>query len=89
MGKGEKRVADAIEEIRRALPFTLQGIDSDNGSEFINNHLYRYCQGLKIQFTRGRPYKKDDNAHIEQKTSHMSENSWATYAMTQKKRWKR
>ncbi len=67
MGKGEVRVADAMEEIRRALPFALQGIDSDNGSEFINNHLYRYCQGLKIQFTRGRPYKKDDNAHVEQK----------------------
>lgn len=67
MGKGEKRVADAVEEMRSALPFTLLGIDSDNGSEFINNHLYRYCQGMKIQFTRGRPYKKDDNAHIEQK----------------------
>ena len=37
------------------------------GSEFINNHLYRYCQAQEIQFTRGRPYKKDDNAHIEQK----------------------
>lgn len=67
MGKGEKRVADAIEQMRGALPFTLRGIDSDNGSEFINHHLYRYCQGRKIQFTRGRPYKKDDNAHIEQK----------------------
>lgn len=67
MGKAEKRVADAVEEMRRALPFALLGIDSDNGSEFINNHLYRYCQGRKIQFTRGRPYKKDDNAHIEQK----------------------
>jgi hypothetical protein len=43
------------------------GIDSDNGSEFINAHLYHYCQALQIQFTRGRPYKKDDNAHIEQK----------------------
>jgi len=49
------------------LPFALRGIDSDNGSEFINNHLYRYCQTQEIQFTRGRPYKKDDNAHIEQK----------------------
>ena len=45
----------------------MRGIDSDNGSEFINDHLYRYCQGGDIQFTRGRPYKKDDNAHIEQK----------------------
>jgi hypothetical protein len=41
--------------------------DSDNGSEFINDCLWKYCKDLKIQFTRGRPYKKDDNAHIEQK----------------------
>jgi hypothetical protein len=56
-----------LEEVRQALPFRLRGIDSDNGSEFINSHLYRYCQAQEIQFTRGRPYKKDDNAHIEQK----------------------
>src|SRR3972149_6795610 len=53
------------------LPFRLRGIDSDNGSEFINNHLLTFCQqrpvGCAIQFTRSRPYKKDDNAHIEQK----------------------
>jgi len=66
-GRGEHRVQRALEEIRQALPFRLRGIDSDNGSEFINNHLYRYCQAQEIQFTRGRPYKKDDNAHIEQK----------------------
>ena len=64
---GETRVQTALEEIRQALPFRLRGIDSDNGSEFINNHLFRYCQTQEIQFTRGRPYKKDDNAHIEQK----------------------
>ncbi len=67
LGRGESRVQTALDEIRRALPFRLQGIDSDNGSEFINDHLYRYCQAYAIQFTRGRPYKKDDNAHIEQK----------------------
>jgi len=67
LGRGEVRVQEALDEIRRALPFRLQGIDSDNGSEFINDHLYRYCQAHTIQFTRGRPYKKDDNAHIEQK----------------------
>jgi hypothetical protein len=67
LGRGEARVQAALEEIRQALPFRLRGIDSDNGSEFINDHLYRYCQTLAIQFTRGRPYKKDDNAHIEQK----------------------
>lgn len=67
LGKGQHRVKEAMEDIRLALPFKLLGIDSDNGSEFINDHLYRYCQSLHIQFTRGRPYKKDDNAHIEQK----------------------
>jgi transposase InsO family protein len=42
-------------------------LDSDNGSEFINWHLERWCKQRQIQLTRGRPYKKDDNAHIEQK----------------------
>jgi len=67
MGKGETGVVDALENIRQALPFELKGIDSDNGSEFINYHLLRYCEKHRIQFTRSRPYKKDDNAHIEQK----------------------
>ena len=67
LGKGEVTVQQALERLRQALPFRLQGIDSDNGSEFVNHHLYRYCQQQEIQFTRGRPYKKDDNAHIEQK----------------------
>ena len=67
MGKGQKGVCEAMEEMRQSLPFALLGIDSDNGSEFINHHLQGYCQDRKIQFTRGRPYKKDDNAHIEQK----------------------
>ena len=67
MGKGQERVQQALETLRAALPFQLRGIDSDNGSEFINDHLYRYCRHDGIQFTRGRPYKKDDNAHIEQK----------------------
>jgi hypothetical protein len=66
-GKGEAGVVEALEAIRRELPFPLRAIDSDNGSEFINHHLYRYCQEHRIQFTRGRPYQKDDNAHIEQK----------------------
>ncbi len=67
LGKGQEGVRQALEEIRQALPFPLRGIDSDNGSEFINAHLFGYCQSRAIQFTRGRPYKKDDNAHIEQK----------------------
>lgn len=67
LGKGQEGVRRALDQLRQTLPFPLQGIDSDNGSEFINDHLYRYCQTQQIQFTRGRPYKKDDNAHIEQK----------------------
>jgi hypothetical protein len=67
LGKSQVAVQTALEELREALPFALRGIDSDNGSEFINQHLWDYCQRQEIQFTRGRPYKKDDNAHIEQK----------------------
>jgi hypothetical protein len=67
LGKAQLRVQQGLAEIRRALPFPLQGIDSDNGSEFINFHLVGYCKAEGIQFTRGRPYKKDDNAHVEQK----------------------
>src|SRR5206468_326161 len=67
LGKGETGIVAALEDMRQALPFALQGIDSDNGSEFLNHHLVRYCRTQQIQFTRGRPYKKDDNAHIEQK----------------------
>lgn len=67
LGKSQIRVQDALERLRQQLPFALRGIDSDNGSEFINAHLHRYCHDRDIQFTRGRPYKKDDNAHIEQK----------------------
>jgi integrase-like protein len=67
LGKSQVAVQRALEELREALPFRLRGIDSDNGSEFINQHLWDYCQRQEIQFTRGRPYKKDDNAHIEQK----------------------
>ena len=68
LGKGQVVVKDALDDMRGELPFDLLGIDSDNGSEFINDHLWRYSQAPpKLQFTRGRPYEKDDNAHIEQK----------------------
>ncbi len=67
LGKAQSRVVAALDDMRQAMPFDLKGIDADNGSEFINHHLYRYSQTHAIQFTRGRPYKKDDNAHVEQK----------------------
>jgi hypothetical protein len=65
--KGQAAVFEALQLVRRRLPFPLLGIDSDNGGEFINDHLIRYCQREKITFTRCRPYKKNDQAHIEQK----------------------
>ena len=67
LGKGQTGIVAGLEAMRQALPFPLRAIDSDNGSEFLNDHLLRYCRAGQIQFTRGRPYKKDDNAHIEQK----------------------
>jgi len=67
LGKGEAGVLAAFEDLQATLPFRLLGIDSDNGSEFINRHLARWCWQRDIQFTRSRPYKKDDNAHVEQK----------------------
>ena len=67
LGKSQVAVQPALDEIVGVLPFRLLGVDSDNGSEFINWHRKRWCEGKKIQLTRGRPYKKDDNAHVEQK----------------------
>ena len=68
-GKGYQPVIEQIGDIEQSLPFPLLGVDSDNGSEFLNYHLLRYLTERKqpIQFTRSREYKKDDNAHVEQK----------------------
>jgi translation initiation factor IF-1 len=65
--RSQEAVSKAIHLVGQRLPFPLLGIDSDNGSEFINDLLYRYCLGKKITFTRSRPYKKNDQAHVEQK----------------------
>lgn len=66
-GKGQERVGGAIHEVSQLLPFPLVGLDSDNGSEFINHHLFTYCKRNEITFTRSRPYRKNDSAHVEQK----------------------
>jgi len=67
VGKSQKRIQAGLDNIERRLPFPLRGIDPDNGSEFINWQLYNHCLANNIEFTRGRPYAKNDNAHIEQK----------------------
>ena len=66
-GKGQDRVGGAVYDVRKRLPMPLLGLDSDNGSEFINQSLYGYCQRNGITFTRSRSYKKNDSCHVEQK----------------------
>lgn len=65
--KTQTAVSQAIQTLRECLPFPLLGVDSDNGSEFINETLLRYCQSERITFTRSRPYQKNDQAYVEQK----------------------
>lgn len=65
--KAQKYVFAAIQRVRERLPFPLLGIDSDNGSEFINDELLRYCRREHITFTRSRVGRKNDGAHVEQK----------------------
>jgi hypothetical protein len=65
--KTQAAVSQAVGKLRQDLPFPLLGLDSDNGSEFINDTLYRYCLSEEITFTRSRPYQKNDQAHVEQK----------------------
>lgn len=67
LGRAQERVFNGLKSIRSRLPFSLKGIDSDNDGAFINHQLKRYCEKENIVFTRSRPYRKNDNAHIEQK----------------------
>jgi hypothetical protein len=67
--KAQKWTFEGLLEVRNRLPMELLGIDSDNGSEFINNHLWRYCEAEGIEFTRSRPNRKNDNCYIEQKNN--------------------
>jgi hypothetical protein len=65
--RSQQAVQDSLHHMRPGLPFALLGIDSDNGSEFLNDLLFHYCLTEKITFTRSRPYQKNDQAHVEQK----------------------
>jgi hypothetical protein len=67
INKAQKHVFEALLQIKRQLPFALLGIDSDNGSEFINHQLYKYCVEENICFTRSRPNQKNDGCYVEQK----------------------
>lgn len=65
--KAQQWVFEALQDLRRRLPFTVRGLDSDNGTEFINHHMVAYCHEQEITFTRSRPYRKNDNCYVEQK----------------------
>ncbi len=60
-------IVEALTRLRTTMPFPLRGFDTDNGSEFINETVLAYCTKAKIEFTRSRPYKKNDQAWVEQK----------------------
>lgn len=65
--KAQRYVFEALERLRDSLPFAILGLDSDNGGEFINHHLYDYCSQQRITFTRSRSNRKNDSCFIEQK----------------------
>jgi ribosomal protein L32 len=80
-GRGETDVLKQIRHIEHSLPFAILGFDCDNGSEFLNHHLVRHFlhRPHPVRFTRSRPYRKDDNAHVEQKNwTHVRQ--WIGYA---------
>ncbi len=66
-GKGKERVGTGVHKTRLRLPFVLEELHTDNGSEFINDVLYPWCKQEGIRFTRGRAYRKNDQAYVEQK----------------------
>lgn len=66
-GKSERVVAAGLQQLQLRFPFAVLGIHSDNGGEFINHHLLKWCTDRQITFSRGRPNHKNDQAHVEQK----------------------
>ena len=67
MGKGQQRTFNGLKQSRNRFPFSWKEIHSDNGGEFINSHLFNWTEKEKINFSRSRPYKKNDNCFVEQK----------------------
>ncbi len=66
-GHGKQRVGTAVHHVRERLPFSLKSLHTDNGSEFINHILFEWCRREGVRFTRGRSYRKNDQAYVEQR----------------------
>lgn len=69
--KSQEMVLEALQEARKRFPFPILGLDTDNGSEFLNELLLSYCEQEQLTFTRGRPYVKNDQSHVEQKNGNI------------------
>ena len=67
LNKAQRWVKEAVDDVKKKLPFEMKGLDSDNGSELKNAQLLGWCQENHVEFTRSRPYKKNDNCFVEQK----------------------
>jgi hypothetical protein len=85
--RAQRWVSETLLDIRGRLPFALLGIDSDNGSEFINDQLFRYRSEQEITFTRTRPYRQSDNCLVERRTGPWCARPCATDASRAKLRW--
>jgi hypothetical protein len=80
--KRAETVLAALRRLQEGLPFKLRGLDSDCGSEFLNSALISYCANQHITFTRGRPYRKNDGCHVEQRTGLWCDAWWGINAWT-------
>src|SRR3954468_13410315 len=72
IARDQALIVEALERIRRTLPFPLRGFDTDNDGAFINQTVHGYCRQTGLEFTRSRPYRKNDQAWVEQKNSRRS-----------------
>ena len=72
LNKAQRWVKEAVDDVKKKLPFQMKGLDSDNGSELKNTQLLGWCQENHVEFTRSRPYRKNDNCYVEQRTNAFS-----------------
>ena len=90
-GRGQVGTLAALQDLEACLPFDLLGLDSDNGGEFLNYHVMHWLQkrARPVFMTRSRPYKKDDNAHVEQRTGRTSGRVLGMSGMIIRRWWNR
>ncbi|MDR1862824.1 MAG: hypothetical protein LBQ67_02770 [Treponema sp.] len=82
LNKAHTWALEGFTDILNGIPFPMGGVDTDNGGEFINKGMIALCKQLDIQFTRSRPYKKNDNCHVEQKNNTCVRNYIGYYRFT-------